>query len=62
MSVDGIVSRFAGSSFGYADGDGVSAKFAGITGIGIDALGNIFVTGIISCNDSDGFGIWSQDL
>ena len=46
ISVDGIVSRFAGSSFGYADGDGVSAKFAGIAGIGIDAQGNIFASGI----------------
>lgn len=46
MSVDGIVSRFAGSSFGYADGDEVSAKFAGIAGLGIDAQGNIFVADI----------------
>jgi len=40
----GIVSTVAGSTLGYADGQGTSAQFSMATGICIDNFGNIFVT------------------
>lgn len=39
----GIVSTIAGSTPGYADGQGTAAQFNMPTGICIDALGNLFV-------------------
>ncbi|CAN5652653.1 hypothetical protein BH11BAC5_BH11BAC5_33640 [soil metagenome] len=39
----GVVSTIAGSTSGYRDGDGASAKFSGPFGLGIDRQGNIYV-------------------
>lgn len=40
----GMVSTFAGSTFGYADGSGTAAQFKSPWGICADAQGNIYVT------------------
>jgi sugar lactone lactonase YvrE len=40
----GVVSTFAGSTNGFADGNGTAAKFSSIIGIGIDGSGNLFVS------------------
>jgi DNA-binding beta-propeller fold protein YncE len=37
------VSTIAGSTAGYRDGDGPSAKFFNPAGLGIDRYGNIYV-------------------
>ncbi|WP_159099281.1 MULTISPECIES: cadherin domain-containing protein [Aquimarina] len=39
----GVVSTFAGSTYGYADGTGAAAKFRAPYGIAIDANDNIYV-------------------
>jgi len=40
----GIVSTLAGSGvFGYADGTGTAASFSSLTGVAVDALGNVYV-------------------
>ncbi|WP_428331533.1 gliding motility-associated C-terminal domain-containing protein [Mucilaginibacter sp.] len=45
IGTDGIVSTLAGSATnGYADGQGSSAKFNSLAGIGIDLCGNIYVS------------------
>lgn len=43
INPDGIVSTIAGSTAGYQDGDGTSAKFNFPNGLAIDAQGKIYV-------------------
>ncbi len=44
ISNQGIVSTFAGGQYGFADGQGTNAKFAGINGLEVDDKGNVFVS------------------
>lgn len=44
ISTTGIVTTFAGSTFGFADGTGTNAKFYAPLGIAIDSNNNLFVT------------------
>ncbi|HEV8285673.1 MAG TPA: hypothetical protein VGQ09_15270 [Chitinophagaceae bacterium] len=46
ISIQGEVSTIAGSTAGYLDGDGTSAKFNGAFGLGIDKQGNIYVADV----------------
>jgi sugar lactone lactonase YvrE len=46
ITADGTVSTIAGSDAGYQDGDGATARFHGIGGLGIDASGNLYVADI----------------
>ncbi|MDO6432987.1 hypothetical protein Q4E93_20430 [Flavitalea sp. BT771] len=43
VTPQGVVSTVAGSTEGYADGDGSQAKFLGPGGLGIDAQDNVYV-------------------
>lgn len=44
ITPEGVVTTFAGSSQGYADGSGTSAQFNGPTAIAVDAQNNVYVT------------------
>jgi sugar lactone lactonase YvrE len=44
MSPSGVVTTLAGSTSGNVDGVGTAAKFAGLSGITIDQLSNLYVT------------------
>lgn len=44
ITPSGNVTTFAGSTIGYVDASGTSAKFSGPSGIEIDGLGNIYVS------------------
>jgi sugar lactone lactonase YvrE len=46
ITPQGVVSTIAGGEEGYADGDGASAKFSGLSGLGIDAQGNLYAADI----------------
>jgi sugar lactone lactonase YvrE len=46
VTTDGNVSTIAGSDTGYQDGDGTTARFHGIGGLGIDGSGNLYVADI----------------
>jgi sugar lactone lactonase YvrE len=43
ITPDGIVSTVAGSTAGFQDGDGATAKFYNASGLGVDSQGNIYV-------------------
>jgi len=43
VTPEGVVSTVAGSTEGYADGEGPQAKFRGPGGLGIDAQDNVYV-------------------
>lgn len=44
ITKEGIVSTFAGSEGGYADGTGTAAQFAYPSGVATDIIGNVYVT------------------
>lgn len=43
ITPDGAVSTLAGSTFGYADGEGTAAKFLSPQGVAVDGSGNVYV-------------------
>ncbi|MEI6395913.1 MAG: cadherin-like beta sandwich domain-containing protein, partial [Verrucomicrobiota bacterium] len=43
VTAGGVVTTFAGASYGYLDGTGTEAQFAGPSGVAVDASGNVYV-------------------
>ena len=43
ITTSGVVSTLAGSTYGYTDGTGTSAKFYNPTGVAVDGAGNVYV-------------------
>ena len=43
ITTSGVVSTLAGSSSGYTDGTGTSAKFSYPSGVAVDGAGNVYV-------------------
>lgn len=45
ITVDGVVTTYAGSlgKYGYVDGAGAAARFSGMQGLAVDRSGNVFV-------------------
>ena len=43
ITASGVVSTLAGSTYGYTDGTGTSAKFNNPTGVAVDGAGNVYV-------------------
>ena len=43
ITTSGVVSTLAGSTYGYTDGTGTSAKFTSPTGVAVDGAGNVYV-------------------
>ena len=71
----GVVSTLAGSSWGFQDGPGTSAKFANPEGVAVDAAGNVYVAdmlnhririitpdGIVSTFAGSGFGGYGDGI
>ena len=48
ITPEGVVSTLAGSTLGFADGNGTTAKFHKPTGVAIDAAGNVYVADLIN--------------
>ncbi|WP_396632862.1 IPT/TIG domain-containing protein [Maribacter sp. R86514] len=44
ITPSGVVSTLAGSTLGFADGDGSDAKFSVMEGITVDLMGNVYVS------------------
>jgi sugar lactone lactonase YvrE len=48
INPQGVVSTIAGSEPGFEDGDGTTAKFNFLSGMGIDVTGDIYVTDLVN--------------
>lgn len=44
-----VVSTIAGGQWGYLDGPGTTARFAGPSGLALDAMGNLYVADSLNC-------------